>query len=149
MKIEEEIKQKKFDSPQAKAWINLIYTSNRLADSSNNIFKEFDLTSQQYNVLRILKGRLPHNASCSSVKEVMLDKNPDLTRLCDRLITKGLIIRETDDQNRRQVNLKITEQGIELLDKIKPLIKENNKRLENLSDAEAELLSDLLDKFRG
>jgi DNA-binding MarR family transcriptional regulator len=149
MKIEEALRQKKFNTPQEKAWVNLIFSSNYLIDISNNIFKQFDLTSQQYNVLRILKGRHPDNASCSSVKEVMLDKNPDLTRLCDRLVTKGLIVRDTDDNNRRQVNLRITEAGIALLDKIKPCITEHNHSLKNLSDEEAETLSNLLDKMRG
>jgi MarR family transcriptional regulator, 2-MHQ and catechol-resistance regulon repressor len=149
MKIEQALKQSRFESPQQKAWINLIFTSNVLNDFSNTIFKDFDLTPQQYNVLRILKGRIPESASCSSVKEVMLDKNPDLTRLCDRLVTKGLIVRETDSDNRRQVNLRITEEGIKLIDTIKPILKEYNHKLNNLSDEEAEILSDLLDKLRG
>jgi DNA-binding MarR family transcriptional regulator len=129
--------------------VNLLFTSNYLIDYSNEIFKSFDITSQQYNVLRILKGRYPNNASCSSVKEVMLDKNPDLTRLCDRLVSKGLIARDTDENNRRQVNIRITNEGIALLEKIKPFITKHNLKLQNLTDEEAETLSNLLDKMRG
>jgi DNA-binding MarR family transcriptional regulator len=149
MKIEEAVKQKKFSTPQEKAWVNLVFTANYLVDYSNTIFKDFDITGQQYNVLRILKGRHPEHASCSSVKEVMLDKNPDLTRLCDRLVTKGLIARDTDENNRRQVNIRITNEGIALLNKIKPFLTEHNLKLQNLTDEEAERLSDLLDKMRG
>jgi len=149
MKIEDVIGQKKFESFQQKAWLNLVYTYNFISDQMNDSFKEFDITPQQYNVLRILKGRYPEPASCSSVKEVMLDKNPDLTRLCDRLISKGLIGREMNEGNRRQVILKITEEGISLLKRMEPVLKKNSKVLQNLSDKDAEKLCELLDKLRG
>jgi len=149
MDIEEAIKQKKFESAQQKAWVNLIYTFNCLNDQVNQAFKDFDITQQQYNVLRILRGRFPEPASCASVKEVMLDKNPDLTRLCDRLVSKGLIERDLNADNRRQVVLKITNPGLELLKEIDPVMKKYNKSLNNLSEKEAEKLSELLDKLRG
>jgi len=149
MKIEEAVRQKKFESSQDKAWINLNYTYQRLNDKFNCVFKEFDITPQQFNVLRILKGRYPGTASCNEVKEVMIDKNPDLTRLSDRLISKGLILRELNEENRRQVILKISETGLELLKKMDPVIKEQAKLFANLNEEEAEQLSDLLDKLRG
>ncbi len=148
MKIEKAIKQQNFENPQAKAWMNLMYTYNQLTDKVNQAFKQFDITSQQYNVLRILRGRKGEPACCGEVKEVMLDKNPDLTRLSDRLIKKDLIERSVNEHNRREVQLTITKKGLDLLDKMDPVLKEHNQFLMNLSDSEAEQLSDLMDKLR-
>jgi len=149
MKIEEAIKQKKFNSSKEKAWVNLIYTYNQLSGQLEELFKRFDLTQQQYNVLRILRGKHPECTSCGAIKEVMLDKNPDLTRLCDRLLNKGLVDRFVNEDNRRQVNVGITQKGLKLLDEIEPFIKANSRIAENLTEEEAEQLSDLLDKLRG
>lgn len=149
MKIEEVISQKKFESVQQKAWMNLVYTYNYISDLMNDSFKEFDITPQQYNVLKILWEKSPDPASCSAVKEGMPDKNPDLTRLCDRLVVKGLIQREMNEENRRQVVLRITDGGMSLLKKMEPVLKRSTKVLHNLSDKEAEKLSELLDKLRG
>ncbi|WP_234572758.1 MarR family winged helix-turn-helix transcriptional regulator [Rhodohalobacter sp. 614A] len=148
MKIEDAIQQRNFDSPQAKAWMNMIYTYNQLTDQVNQAFKQFEITSQQYNVLRILRGRKGKPACCGEVKEVMLDKNPDLTRLSDRLIKKGLIERSVNELNRREVQLTITQQGLDLLDSMEPILKRHNQFLKNLSDAEADQLSSLLEKLR-
>jgi DNA-binding MarR family transcriptional regulator len=148
MKIEKAVKQQNFESPQIKAWMNVIYTYNQLTDKVNQAFKQFEITSQQYNVLRILRGRKGEPACCGEVKEVMLDKNPDLTRLSDRLIKKDLIERSVNEQNRRQVQLTITQKGLDLLNKMDPVLKEHNQFLMNLSDSEAEQLSNLMDKLR-
>lgn len=148
MKIEEAIKQKEFNTVQEKAWINMLYTFNQLTDRSNQVFKQFGLTKQQYNVLRILRGRSDKMTCCAEVKEVMLDKNPDLTRLCDRLLAKNLIKREINENNRREIGLAITEEGLKLLDKIQPELDKHSRFLDNLSDNEATQFSDLLDKLR-
>src|SRR5690606_34034541 len=97
------------------------------------VFKQFDITHQQYNVLRILRGRKGEPACCGEVKEVMLDKNPDITRLSDRLITKGFIERSTNPQNRREVQLSITEEGLKLLEKVDPELEKNSGFMFNLS----------------
>ena len=102
MKIEDAIKQKKFDSPLHKATLNLMYTANWLHGEFRDLFKAFDITHQQYNVLRILRGKYPECVNPTEIKEVMLDKNPDITRLCDRLLTMGLINRAIDKMNRRR-----------------------------------------------
>lgn len=148
MKIEDAVKQKTFESPQTKAWISLIYTYHQSTDRINQVFKQFDITHQQYNVLRILRGRRGEPACCGEVKEVMLDKNPDLTRLSDRLITKGLIERSANPKNRREIELTITKKGLQLLERVDPALEKNNGFLFRLSDAEAEQLSDLLEKIR-
>src|SRR3546814_7335648 len=109
----------------------MVYTYNRLTDRINQVFKNFQITNQQFNVLRILRGRQGQVACCSDVKEVMLDKNPDLTRLCDRLVTKGLIKREFNQFNRREVGLSITREGLELLERIQTELEKNNRSLFN------------------
>ena len=148
MKLEDAIKQKKFESAHHKALLNVIYTHNWLQDTQGQIFKEYHLTSQQYNVLRILRGKYPNSICAGDVKEVMLDKNPDFTRLCDRLLKKQLIEREANEFNRRQMLIKITKGGLALLKEIDPVVKAASKKYKNLSDKEAATLSDLLDKLR-
>ena len=120
MKIEEAIQQRKPMIPLQKAMVNLIFTYNRIMDANNAVFKPFQVTAQQYNVLRILKGRHPEPVSVGDVKSVMLDKSPDLTRLCDRLVDKQLIERATNCNNRREVLIQITQKGLGLLDQIEP-----------------------------
>lgn len=148
MKINEIIRQKQFRDEQERAWINLVYTFNHLTDRINKVFRQFDITNQQYNVLRILRGRKDQVSCCSDVKEVMLDKNPDLTRLCDRLVVKGLIKREPNEFNRREVGLSITADGLALLEKIQPEMEKHNRFLYNLTEEEATRLSLLIDKLR-
>lgn len=149
MKLEDAIKQKKFDSPYHKAVLNIMYTFNWLSQEQEKLFREHDITPQQYNVLRILRGKHPNSICAGEIKEVMIDKNPDLTRLCDRLVKKGLIERETNEFNRRQVLIGITSTGLEFLKKMDPVLKNLSKKNKNLSDEENRILSDLLDKFRG
>ena len=148
MKIEEELKQNKFSSPKHKAVVNVMFTYGWIMCEFRDIFKNFQLTPQQYNVLRILRGKYPDSLNPTDIKDVMLDKNPDLTRLCDRLLTRGLIDRCVDAENRRKMNIKITEAGLEMLDLIDPKMERFNLANTGLSNEEAALLSDLLDKLR-
>lgn len=149
MKIEEAIRQRKPMSPLHKVMINLIYTYHWHMEQAAAVFKPFGLTAQQYNVLRILRGRYPEAAPVGEVKAVLLDKNPDLTRLCDRLVEKQLLERGLNCQNRREVLLKITPTGLDLLARIDPVFTEISKEWDNLSPEESETLSNLLDKLRG
>jgi MarR family 2-MHQ and catechol resistance regulon transcriptional repressor len=149
MKIEEAIRQTKPMLPLQKAMINLIFTYHWYMERIAVFFKPFDITPQQYNVLRILKGHYPDAMSVGEVKTVLLDRSPDMTRLCDRLVQKGLIKRELNGQNRREVLLQISPAGIELLALIEPAMKEAAKEWDHLTPEEAETMSDLLDKLRG
>lgn len=150
MKIEDEIKQYKFESNLQKALINLLYTNNWHRDMLQSIFKEFDLQQQHYNILRILKGSHPEPVSPGYIKEVMLDKGTDLTRLLDKLERKFLIIRNLCPSNRRKIDINLTPLGLELLSKIRPIFNNlNDKISNNLSEDDAQLLSNLLDKLRG
>ena len=122
MTLEEAIKQKRFESPQIKAMLNIMYTANWLMGEFRDVYKPFGITPQQYNVLRILRGKHPESINPSEIKEVMIDKNPDITRLCDRLLAMGLIGRSIDSDNRRKMNIVITDQGLHLLAQIQPLL---------------------------
>jgi DNA-binding MarR family transcriptional regulator len=147
LKLEEAIKQKRFESPQIKAMLNIMYTANWLMGEFRDVYKPFGITPQQYNVLRILRGKHPESINPSEIKEVMIDKNPDITRLCDRLLAMGG--RSIDSDNRRKMNIVITDQGLHLLAQIQPLLTERQTQILHRSDINFELLSELLDELRG
>lgn len=149
MGISEDIKQSSFDSAQEKVLINILYTNNWLSDHYKTLFAPYDIKSQHYNILRILKGKYPEASYPGDIKEVMLDKSPDLTRLIDKLIKMGLVDRNECKVNRRKVDIKITDKGIRLLADISKEMKEfTSNWQEKLNDEEADKLSELLDKLR-
>ncbi len=144
------IKQDKFESPYHKAIINLFYTSNFVRDIHSNIFNEFNLQSQHFNVLRILKGKYPDFVQPRYIKEVMLDKGCDLTRLLDKLQKLGYLNRSFDPSNKRIVNLQLTDSGLKLITKMNVALQKLDIEFkQNMSDQEYEQLSCLLDKMRG
>lgn len=148
MKIEEEIKQPKFKSGHQKAVINLLYTASWLQGRQQDFFKPFNITPQQFNILRILKGQYPKSISGTEIKARMLDKNSDVSRLLDRLVAKSLISKQICPNDKRATDVSITEQGLELLrdlDKFQSQIDE----VMSLTEEEALQLSNLLDKSRG
>lgn len=149
MKIEEELKQDKFTSAIHKAIVNIMFTDGWLSNHLRDVFKDHNITPQQYNVLRILRGKYPEALNPTDIKSVMLDKNPDLTRLCDRLLTRNLIDRCIDGDNRRKMNIRITEDGLNMLNLIDPIMFEFNEKVSSITQDEAEILSNLLDKLRG
>lgn len=149
MKFEDEIKQHKFSSTGQKAFLNVVFTANFLQGFVRDKLKPYGLTLQQYNVLRILRGRYPSCAYPTDIKEVMLDKNPDLTRLCDRMVLNGWITREIDEKNRRKMKVSITDKGLELLSSLDNIMEEVQSNMDYLTDSENNQLSDLLDKMRG
>ncbi|HRJ29056.1 MAG TPA: MarR family transcriptional regulator [Cyclobacteriaceae bacterium] len=148
MKIEDEIKQNKFISSHQKAVINLLFTSNWLVNKQHDYFKPFGITGQQFNVLRILKGQYPKSISAKEIKSRMLDKNSDISRLLDRLISKKLIEKKSCPKDKRATDVFITENGLSLLKEISSKQKDIDQVL-TLTDDEAEQLSNLLDKSRG
>jgi DNA-binding MarR family transcriptional regulator len=149
MKLEDEIKQDKFESNYHKAVINIIYTANWLRDRQMEVFKAFDVLPQHYNVLRIIKGKHPEPCSPGEIKEVMLDKGNDVTRLVDKLVKKGLVKRNLCESNRRKIDLQITEKGLTFLKELNdPMKKQLSVMKKTMSEKEAGLLSDILDKMR-
>jgi DNA-binding MarR family transcriptional regulator len=149
LKIEDEIKQSKFSTPGQKAFLNILFTANWAQGIVKDLLKPYGLTVQQYNVLRILRGRYPKCAYPNEIKAVMLDKNPDLTRLCDRMIHSQWISREIDKENRRKMKISISQAGLDLLELLDPVMDKVQDKFNTLSEAENEQLSNLLDKLRG
>ena len=148
MKIEEAIKQQKFKSGHQKAVINLIYTTSWLLGRQQDFFKPFKITSQQFNILRILKGQHPASISGTEIKSRMLDKNSDVSRLLDRLVSKDLISKRTCPNDKRATDVSITPAGLELLKTLDKYQSQIDKVL-SLTEEEAIQLSHLLDKSRG
>jgi len=149
MRIEDEIKQKKFKSEYQKMYINLVYTANWMNTQQMRMFKEFGLSVQQYNILRILRGQVPNAVNLGLIQERMLDKNSNASRLIEKLKIKKLVERKESKIDRRQVDIMITEKGLDLLKKMDGKVEEAETINANLTKQEAETLSDLLDKLRG
>lgn len=148
MKLEEEIKQAKFVSPHQKAVLNLIFTASWLQTRHQQFFKSFDITNQQFNILRILKGQHPKSLSAKEIKSRMLDQNSDVSRLLARMLQKKLIQKQICSTDKRATDVFITDKGIELLGRINKFQSTLDSTLK-LSEAEATTLSNLLDKCRG
>ncbi len=150
MSIEEEIKQTTpFKSPYHRLMVNLIYTSNWMADSQSKLLKPFGLTLQQYNVLRILRGKSPSPVKVSDITERMLDKMSNASRLVDKLLLKELVLRTECPADRRAVDVVITDAGMALLTRIDRLLGEwEQEQHSKLTEEEAVQLSHLLDQMR-
>lgn len=149
MIIEEEIKQPKFKSLHQKAVLNLLFTANWIQNKQRELFEPFGITGQQYNMLRILRGKHPEPIAAVEIKSRMLDKNSDVSRLLDRLIGKNLVKKNQCPNDKRATDISITETGLDLLNQLDTSINNLDSYLINLTREEAKQLSDLLDKARG
>lgn len=148
MSIEEEIKQPVFKDVYQKVYINVVYTSGWLQLKQATVFKKYGLTLPQFNVLRILRGQHPKPATVNLLIERMLDKTSNASRIVDKLVLKKLVTRSQCPDDRRTVDILITEAGLELLKQIDENGGTRQESLQNLTQAEAEELSRLLDKIR-
>ena len=147
MKIEEEISQPKFRNSLQRAIINVIFTSHWIVERYQNFFKPYGITLQQFNILRILKGQYPDGISGTTIKSRMMDKNSDVSRLLDRLELKKLIEKRPSPLDKRATNIFISSSGLDMLEEIDTRQEEFDAILA-LSDEDARLLSELLDKAR-
>ena len=135
----------KFTNNKVKALLNIIYTANWISSQQNEFFKPFGISPQQFNILRILRGA-GEAIKVQTIKERMLERAPNATRLMDKLCDKELINRLPCPDDRRVVHIEITNKGLSILKAISKEFKED--LLENLTEEEANQLSDLLDKIR-
>lgn len=147
MKLEDEIKSK-FRNDYHKALVNLYYTHNVIGEQFFKMMKEYGLAAPQFNVLRILRGQHPDAVSIGFIKERMLDKNSDVSRIVDRLYKKKLVERKESKTDRRQKDVVITKKGLELLDKMTICEEREDSILSKLNKKEVKLLNELLDKIR-
>ncbi len=148
MGIEEDIHQNTFENLKQKAMINLLFTYGWAIERIKNLLAEEDITHQQFNILRILRGAHPKPLSTLQIRERMLDKMSDTSRIVDRLILKELVKKTTCPKDKRLVDVIITDQGQKLLKKLDAQSNAMDEVMNNLTDKEAEQLSDLLDKLR-
>lgn len=151
MRLEKEIQQvTPFKTEWQRAAVNLIYTTNWVTNQQKELFKPYKVTMQQYNVLRILRGQHPEPISTSDIRNRMLDKMSDVSRIVDRLVKKNLVLRRTCETDKRLVDVVISKEGLALLKKMdKHTRQDMDHFMANLSEEECAQLNALLDKLRG
>lgn len=148
MKIGEEISQEKFKSEYGKAVVNVIFTNSWLQQKHLSIFKSFGLTTPQFNILRILRGQQPKPATVNLLIDRMLDKSSNASRIVDKLEEKGLVKRIQCKNDRRAVDVYISESGLALLSKLDTVLEDLQEKFQNLTEEESKVLNELLDKMR-
>lgn len=148
MIIEEEIKQESFKNEYQKLMINLLFTSKWVTNLAACHVKKHDLTIQQYNVLRILRGQKNNFITVNAISERMIDKMSNVSRLIDKLVDKNYVLRKVNHQDRRQVDIQITESGINIVQQIEDKEDVIFNKFRTLSDQDAKKLNQLLDKLR-
>lgn len=149
MGIEDRIKTSRFYDNWHKATINILFTNNWLSNILEARASRKKITLQQYNVLRILRGQYPNPASNATIRERMINSTPDISRLVERIVSKGLVTRAKNKTDKRAVDLLITEKGLQLLEELEADMNLSTMLSKHLSEKEALMLSDLLDKLRG
>jgi DNA-binding MarR family transcriptional regulator len=149
MKIEDLTKSSVAMGLSQKAVLNIIYTQNDINERLIEILKPYDLSSEQYNVLRILRGQKGNPANMFVIQERMLAKTSNTTRLVDKLLLKELVTRKVCSENRRKIEVLITEKGLSVLKELDPkVIDYENNIVANLTSNELEQLNQLLEKIR-
>jgi len=149
MKIEEALKMEQFESEQQRALLSVVFTGNWLTDKINQQLKPFDVSEQQFNVLRILRGQQGNPLNLLNISERMLHRMSNATRLVEKLRQKGLVDRSICENNRRKVEISITTKGTQLLKQIDKMLQEHHQQLEaKLTAQEAQQLVDLVEKLR-
>lgn len=146
--LEESIQQKAFKDPYNKAVVNILYTNSYIETRQNKLFRPFEISPEQYNVLRILRGKHPEPITVSSIQDRMLNKMSNASRLVEKLKNKGLVYRQECATDRRQVDITITDKGLDLLQVLEEEINQFNKNVISLSKEEVDVLNELLDKLR-
>ena len=147
MGIEKDIQQTNFRNEFQKMSINIIYTANWLNEKMGQILSTEDITQQQYNILRILRGsECP--LSTLKIRERMLDKMSDTSRIVDRLIVKGLVEKTACLKDKRLVDITVTKKGLQLLEKLDALNEQIDSILNGVSEKEAHTINQILDKLR-
>lgn len=149
MRIEEVIKSSIALDDSKKIILNILYTQSVINDRFNELLKPYDVSGEQYNVLRILRGQKGKPANMSLIQERMIAKNSNTTRLIDKLLIKELVTRKVCPENRRKIEVLITPKGLDLLTKLDPEVIQNEEQLSlNLTEDEQTQLIQLLEKYR-
>ncbi len=149
MQLQKEIQASKFESVHQQAVINVVYTANWCNDQLRQAFLPYNVTTQQFNVLRILRGQHPDPCTISLLKARILDKMCDASRIVDRLVQKELVLKTTNKSDKRAADILITKKGLALLEEMDQNIDLSSPVSANLTEEETETLNALLDKMRG
>jgi DNA-binding MarR family transcriptional regulator len=149
-KLRDEIKQTKpFGSLEDEAFLNVIRTAERFLWRESEFLKPYDVTLSQYNVLRILRGAEPEGLICREISERMIARDPDITKLLDRLETRGLVKRERQENDRRVIIARVTPEGVKLVDEIdRPALRMTEELLGHLGERKLKTLIGLLEEAR-
>jgi DNA-binding MarR family transcriptional regulator len=148
MEIGKEIDSHKFENNHQKSIVNLIYTYGWITNLLGEKLNKYDITLQQYNVMRILRGQHPNPATINLIKLRMLDKMSDASRIVDRLVHKELVGRTINTNDRRSVDILITKKGLDILEKLDAELLFDKILGKDFNNLDAGILSDLLDKMR-
>ena len=149
MKIEDEIKSTVALDISKKITLNILYTQNVLTDNFNEILKPYDISGEQYNVLRILRGQKGNPANMCLIQERMLARTSNTTRLVDKLLLKNFVTRNVCPENRRKIEVQITQKGLDILTELDPKVAEHDQLFsKKLNTEELEQLNYLLEKYR-
>jgi DNA-binding MarR family transcriptional regulator len=148
MSLEEDIKQVRFNSEYQKLMLNIFYTSNWLGLKHSQLMKEYGLTGPQFNILRILRGQKGKPLSVNALIERMLDKSSNASRIVDKLEEKKLVLRKVCPNDRRQVEVTITAEGLQLLKQLDAPMNEMEDLVKGISLEDAKLLNQLLEQIR-
>lgn len=147
MDLESELKTS-FNNEHHKAYLNLLYTNYFVQQESKEYFKDYGITPQQFNVLRILRGASPSSLCINDIKDRVMDKSSDVSRIVARLLVKKLIVKKIKKEDKRVSSLTLTPAGESLLEKTDKSISFLESRMKKLTDEEVNILNDLLDKLR-
>ena len=149
MKIEDVLQSRAPMDNSKKIILNIVYTHTMISENFNEILKPFDISSEQYNVLRILRGQKGNPANMSLIQERMVAKTSNTTRLVDKLLMKDFVTRKVCSANRRKIEVLVTQKGLDVLKELDPkVIEHENSLSSNLTPDEIEQLNQLLEKYR-
>lgn len=149
MKIEDILKSTVPMDNSKKIILNVLYTQNVITENFNEILKPYDISGEQYNVLRILRGQKGNPSNMCMIQERMLAKTSNTTRLVDKLLLKELVTRKVCPENRRKIEVLITQKGLDVLKELDPKVTQHEESFsKNLNAEEINLLNQLLEKYR-
>ena len=149
MKIEDILKSTVPMDNSKKIILNVLYTQNVITENFNEILKPYDISGEQYNVLRILRGQKGNPSNMCMIQERMLAKTSNTTRLVDKLLLKELVTRKVCPENRRKIEVLITQKGLDVLKELDPKVTQHEESFsKNLNVEEINLLNQLLEKYR-
>ncbi|MCW9705212.1 MarR family winged helix-turn-helix transcriptional regulator [Fodinibius salsisoli] len=148
MEFKQAIKQKRFPSPQMEAILNMVYSANHFENIMRKLLHEFDLSHEQFNVLRILRGNHPGAYELNQIRDRMLNSWSNVSRLVEKLRKKGFVTRQPKPENRRKVEIKITQDGLDFLEQVDANLTTAELMKQTLDDEKAAQLTALLDELR-